>query len=287
MRCAFAATLAGRYPVRELCDALSLGRSTYYGWRERPPSRRCVEDAMLTRLIRQIHRESRGTYGSPRIHLELREEGHCVARKRVARLMRENGLRTRHFKRYKHTTHSIHRWPVAPNVLERRFEVQRPNTVWAGDITYLWTCEGWVYLAVVMDLCSRRVVGWSMSTRMTKELAVDALRKALGQRQPAQGLLYHSDRGSQYASNDYQMLLGRHGVRASMSGKGNCYDNAVVEAFFASLKRELTHGRRYIRREDAYREVFDYIEVFYNRRRRHSSLGGVSPEEYERRLKCA
>lgn len=287
MRCAFVATLAGRYPIGELCDALSLGRSTYYGWQHRPPSRRCVEETMLTRVIRQIHRESRGTYGSPRIHLELRERGHSVARKRVARLMRENGLRTRHFKRYKHTTQSGHRRPVAPNVLERRFEVPQPNTVWAGDITYLWTCEGWVYLAVVMDLCSRRVVGWSMSTRITKELAVDALRKALARRQPAQGLLYHSDRGSQYASNDYQMLLGRHGVRASMSGKGNCYDNAVVEAFFASLKRELTHGRRYVSREDAYREVFDYIEVFYNRRRRHSSLGGVSPEEYERQLQCA
>ena len=281
------AALAGRYPVGELCDAVCIGRSTYYGWRRRPPSRRRVMDAVLSRLIRQIHRDSRGTYGSPRIHLELRELGHFVGRKRVARLMREIGLRARHFKRYKHTTRSDHRLPVAANVLDRRFEVSRPNTVWAGDITYLWTCEGWLYLAVVLDLCSRRVVGWSMSPRITKGLVVDALRKALGQRLPQRGLLYHSDRGSQYASNDYQMLLGRHGVRASMSGKGNCYDNAVVEAFFASLKRELTHGRRYVSREQAYREVFDYIEVFYNRKRRHSSLGGISPDEFEKRLKCA
>lgn len=287
MRCAFAATLAGRYPIAELCDALSIGRSTYYGWRNRPPSRRSVEDATLVRLIRQIHRESRARYGSPRIHLELRELGHFVGRKRVARLMRASGLRARHFKRYKHTTQSGHRLPVAPNVLDRRFAVKRPDTVWAGDITYLWTCEGWVYLAVILDLCSRRVVGWSMSVRMTKELVVAALRKALGERLPTRGLLYHSDRGSQYASNDYQVLLERHGVRASMSGKGNCYDNAVVEAFFASLKRELTHGKRYVSREEAYRDVFDYIEVFYNRRRRHSSIGGLSPDEFEKRFKCA
>lgn len=287
MRCAFVSTLAGRYPIGELCDALSIGRSTYYGWQHRPPSRRHVTDALLLRLIRQIHQESRGTYGSPRIQLELRELGHRVARKRVARLMREHGLRARHFIRYKHTTQSGHRLPVAPNVLDRRFTIAQPNTVWAGDITYLWTCEGWVYLAVILDLCSRRVVGWSMRSRITKGLVVDALRKALGQRRPSRGLVYHSDRGSQYASNDYQMLLGRHGVRASMSGKGNCYDNAVVEAFFASLKRELTHGKRYVNREDAYREVFDYIEVFYNRKRRHSSIGGLSPDEFEKRLKCA
>jgi len=242
---------------------------------------------MLTRLIRHIHRESRATYGSPRVHLELRDLGHLVGRNRVARLMRQNGLRARHFRRYKHTTQSGHGLPVAPNVLDRRFTVDRPDTVWAGDITYLWTCEGWLYLAVILDLCSRRVVGWSMSARITRGLVVDALRKALGQRLPARGLLYHSDRGSQYASNDYQMLLGRHGVRASMSGKGNCYDNAVVEAFFASLKRELTHGKRYVSREEAYRDVFDYIEVFYNRKRRHSSIGGLSPDEFERRLKCA
>jgi len=242
---------------------------------------------MLTKVIRQIHGESDATYGSPRIHLEIRAMGHHTGRKRIARLMRQSGLRARHFRRYKHTTQSGHHLAVAPNVLGGRFEVKHLDTVWAGDITYLWTCEGWLYLAVILDLCSRRIVGWSMGARITKELVVDALRKALGGRLPERGLLYHSDRGSQYASNDYQMLLDRHGVRASMSGRGNCYDNAVVEAFFASLKRERTHGKRYGSREEAYRDVFDYIEVFYNRRRRHSSIGGISPDAFEKRLKCA
>jgi len=288
VRCAFVSAQRDRHGVSRLSRALRIARSTYYAWQTRPPSARSVEDAKLLREIRRIHQENHRVYGSPRIHEELVELGYRVGRKRVERLMREEAIRARHFRRYRHTTQSGHRLPVAPNHLRQQFQVGNPNAVWASDITYLWTGEGWVYLAVIMDLCSRRIVGWSMGHRIEKRLVMAAMRQALHRRAPESGLLHHSDQGSQYASNEYQMLLKRHGIRSSMSERGNCYDNAPVESFFASLKRERTSGKYYATREEARRDIFDYVEVFYNRRRRHSGLGNISPAEFERRREeCA
>jgi putative transposase len=223
----------------------------------------------------------KGRYGSPRIHKELRETGVRCSRKRVARLMRQECLRARGRRRYRVTTQSDHRHESAPNRLGRQFCVASPNRVWAGDITYLWTQEGWLYLAVLLDLFSRRVVGWAVSDRLGADLAVSALQMALEQRRPPRGLLHHSDRGCQYAASSYQAILRRYGVEASMSRAGDCYDNAVVESFFSTLKVELEGVSRHRTRQEAYRELFDYIERFYNRRRRHSSLGYVSPMAFE------
>lgn len=264
-----------------MCWVMGMGRSTFYAWRTRVPSRRSIEDAMLTREIRAIHHESDRTYGSPRMYLELRARGHRIGRSRVARLMRVAGLVAKHERKSKPSLRSEPAASVAPNIVERRFEVGSLNAVWAGDITYVWTLEGWLFLAVVLDLGSRRVVGWTTSDRVTKELVIEAFRNALEQRLPQSGIVHHSDRGSQYGSNEFQMMLRRHGIVCSMSGRGNCYDNAVVESFFSTMKRERVNGRRYETREDAHRDLFDYIEVFYNRKRRHSSLGGISPAEFE------
>ncbi len=246
-----------------------------------------MEDARLLKEIRRVHAESDRTYGSPRVFAELRELGFTMGHVRIERLMHTEGLYAKHTRKYKHTTNSGHRLPISPNILRQRFEMDELNSVWVSDITYLWTLEGWFYLAVILDLCSRRVVGWATSRRINKELVCEAMRRALQQRAPGRGLVTHSDQGSQYASNEYQMLLQRNGVRSSMSGKGNCYDNAVAESFFATLKRERIDHRRYATRDEANRDLFEYIEVFYNRKRRHSSLGGVSPAVYEERLKCA
>ena len=241
----------------------------------------------MLKEMRRIHGESDRTYGSPRMYGELRELGYTMGRHRIARLMHQDGLFAKHTRKYKHTTQSGHRLPVSPNLVRQRFEMEDLNRVWVSDITYLWTMEGWFYLAVILDLCSRRVVGWATSHRINKELVCEAMRRALQQRDTASGLVTHSDQGSQYASNEYQMLLKRNGVRSSMSDRGNCYDNAVAESFFATLKRERVKYRRYATRDEAERDLFEYIEVFYNRKRRHSSLGGVSPAVYEERLKCA
>lgn len=246
-----------------------------------------MEDAGLLKEVHRIHGESDRTYGSPRVYDELRELGFTMGRNRIERLMRQAGLYAKHTRKYKHTTNSGHRLPVSPNLVRQRFERDELNQVWVSDITYLWTLEGWFYLAVILDLCSRRVVGWATSRRINKELVCEAMRRAIQQRVPDMGLVTHSDQGSQYASNEYQMLLQRNGVRSSMSGRGNCYDNAVAESFFATLKRERTSHRRYVTRDEANRDLFEYIEVFYNRKRRHSSLGGVSPAVYEERLNCA
>lgn len=243
---------------------------------------------MLTREIRLIHQETDRTYGSPRMLLELRERGHRIGRSRVERLMRTAGLVAKHERKRRPSPRSEPAASVAPNIVERRFEVGSLNAVWAGDITYVWTLEGWMYLAVVLDLGSRRVVGWTTSDRVAKELVMEAFRRALEQRLPQSGVIHHSDRGSQYGSNEFQMMLRRHGIVCSMSGRGNCYDNAVVESFFSTMKRERVRGRRYETREDARRDLFDYIEVFYNRKRRHSSLGGISPAEFEEQMtSCA
>lgn len=260
-----------------------MSRSGYYAWRSRPESERRKEDRRLLHQIRTIHRESRKAYGSPRIHAELQEAGEHVSRKRVARLMKEDGIVVRPKKRFRKTTDSEHDQPVAQNLLNRNFDVEAPNLVWAADITYIWTAAGWLYLAVVLDLFSRKVVGWAIDDHMRTELPLRALDMAIQRRDPGPNLLHHSDRGSQYASDDYVAALDAIGAVQSMSRKGDCWDNAVVESFFGSLEVELLMQERWETQEEALRAVFEYIEVFYNRRRRHSYLGQLSPEIYERR----
>lgn len=242
---------------------------------------------MLLSEIRVIHRKSRETYGSPRVTAELRDRGIRCGRNRVARIMRDNGICAKMRRKFKRTTDSRHNLPVAANLLDQDFAVGRPNSVWAGDITYVPTDEGWLYLATVLDLYSRQVVGWSMKRRMTRDLVVDALKQAVGRRKPPPGLIHHSDRGSQYASGEFQELLNKHGFLCSMSRKGNCYDNACVESFFGTLKTEMICFERYKTRDDARRSIFEYIEVFYNRQRKHSTLGYKSPVEFEISAKVA
>ncbi len=276
-----------RYPIRLMCRVLAVSAAGYYAWRVRPESARSVSNRTTLSVIRVIHRDSRETYGRPRIWDALVKQGHRIGEHRVARLMRQDGMRAKTVKKWRATTQSQHRFPVAANTLERAFTVEAPNRVWAGDITYVWTLEGWLYLAVLLDLYSRRVVGWARSQRITVELTEQALTMALATRAPTAGLLHHSDRGSQYAATSYQRVLDEYGLIPSMSRKGNCWDNACVESFFGTLKRELVYHRRYVTREEARQDIFEYIEVFYNRQRRHSTLGYHSPAEYEARAVVA
>jgi transposase InsO family protein len=276
-----------RYPIRLMCRALTVSPAGYYAWAGRPESDRSVYNRTLLSAIRMIHQESRETYGSPSIWDALIKRGHRVGEKRIARLMRVEGIRAKTVKKWRATTDSGHTWPVVTNTLNRQFQIEQPNRVWAGDITYVWTTEGWLYLAVVLDLYSRIVIGWAMGHRLTVDLAERALTMALANRKPTAGLLHHSDRGSQYAATSYQRLLGEHGITSSMSRKGNCWDNACVESFFGTLKRELVYHRHYATRDEATLDIFEYIEVFYNRRRRHSTLGYDSPAEYEARTAVA
>jgi putative transposase len=270
------------FPVEFMCEQLGVSRSGFYAWKIRPESARQQQEQQLAEEVAKVHQESRGTYGSPRVHAEMRARGRKVSRKRVARLMKKQKLQARKKRRSVRTTDSNHSQPVAPNVLQRDFSPDKPNSTWATDITYVWTSEGWLYLAVVLDLFSRRVVGWSMSQHIDTKLVLGALEMALEGRQPPQGLIHHSDRGSQYASAEYRQALASRGIQCSMSRKGNCWDNAVVESFFSSLKMELVYLTDFTTRHQARSALFEYIEVFYNRRRRHSSLGYLSPMEYER-----
>jgi putative transposase len=279
---AFIAGEKAAFPVTVLCRTLAVSRAGFYAAQARPPAARARADAQLAVEIAAIHGESRQRYGSPRVHAELRARGQGVSRKRVARLMRHRGLAARRRRRFRVTTDSRHAFPVAANVLARQFAAPAPDTVWVTDITYIPTGEGWLYLAVILDLCSRGIVGWAMSERITRQLPLDALGMALGRRRPSPGLLHHSDRGSQYASGDYQTHLARHGFVGSMSRRGDCWDNAVAESFFATLKVELVHDALWPTRAAARGAVFEYIEVFYNRQRRHSSLGFLSPLAFER-----
>jgi len=283
MRFAFIATEKAHYPVALLCRVLEVSRSGFYAWQQRPAAGHTLQDQSLGLEIAAIFAESRGRYGSPRVHAELRMRGQRTARKRVARLMRSASLRARERRRFRCTTDSRHGMAITGNLLARRFAVLAPDTAWVTDITYLWTLEGWVYLAVILDLFSRRVVGWALNERLERKLALEAMHMALAQRHPAQGLLHHSDRGSQYASTEYQQLLTKYGIRSSMSRKGNCWDNAVAESFFATLKLELVYQSQWHSRAQARSEVFEYIERFYNRQRRHSALGYLCPDEFERR----
>ena len=281
MKFAFIAVEKASAPVAVLCKVLEVSRSGFYAWEQRVPSAHSLEDAKLRVHIAAIHERSRGLYGAPRVHAELRASGFTVSRKRVARLMRELGLESRRKRRFKATTDSKHSLPVAENILDRKFEVDAPDVAWVTDITYVWTSEGWLYLAAILDLFSRRVVGFAMGDRIDRALVLDALCAAVGRRVPNAGLVHHSDRGSQYASNDYQTALDDLGVVCSMSRKGNCWDNAVAESFFATLKTELTYLRRFATRAEAREAIFEFIETFYNRERRHSTLGYLSPVEYE------
>jgi len=271
-----------QYPVTLMCQVLEVVRSGYYQWRKQPLSRRKMADLLLLTHIQDIFVESRATYGSYRIQAELAEQGLRCSRKRVARLMRENNLTPKTVRRFRVvTTDSNHQLPVAPNRLNQEFTADRPDKIWLTDITYVPTAEGWLYLAVVLDLYSRRIVGWAMAASLHRQLVIEALQMALAARQPPPGLLHHSDRGSQYASDDYQVLLTKARMVGSMSRKGNCYDNAPVESFFGTLKTELVFHQQYVTRAQARLDIFEYIELFYNRFRRHSALGYKSPVKYE------
>jgi putative transposase len=271
------------FPVTLLCRTLKVSRSGYYAWRHHKPSKRVQQDQRLLAEIRASYKRGREEYGSPRVHRDLVESSIPVGRHRVARLMRENGIVGRKKRRFVTTTQSDHQLAVAPNLLQRRFGVERPNQVWVADITYVRTWQGWLYLAVLLDLFSRRVVGWATSSRIDAALALAALQMALSRRDIQPGLMHHSDRGSQYASADYQRALDADGLVCSMSRKGNCWDNAVAESFFATLEWELLSQRVFVTRDQARSAIFDYIEVFYNAVRRHSYLDYASPIDFEKK----
>ena len=265
------------YPAKLLCRALGVSRSGFYDWLHSRPSARMQEDARLKVLITAVHRQTRETYGVPRIKRELAAQGHEVGRDRVRRLRLELNLRCKQRRKFIATTNSRHDLPVAENLLEQRFEPTRPNEAWVTDITYIPTAEGWLYLAGVKDVFTCEIVGYAMDARMTQELTTQALWRAVSHKRPAPGLIHHSDRGSQYCAHSYQALVAQFGMRASMSRRGNCYDNAPMESFWGTLKNELVHHRRYTTRAEAKASIQEYIEIFYNRQRRHSRIGFVPP----------
>lgn len=269
------------FSLARTCALFGVSASGFYAWKRRQPSRRQLDDMVFLAHIRSQFSLSRETYGSPRMHAELREDGLSIGRHRVARLMRENGLKALQKRRFKQTTDSEHGGPVAPNVLDQDFIAEQANEKWGADISYIWTAEGWLYLAIVVDLFSRRIVGWATSDRMKKDLALTALKRALVLRQPARGIIHHSDRGSQYCSGDYRKLLTDHKIVASMSGKGNCYDNSMVETVFKTIKSELIWRTAWQSRSQAHIATGRYIDGFYNPVRRHSALGYKSPCRFE------
>jgi putative transposase len=266
---------------------MQVSRSAYYAWWHRIQTRGEKDDIELTGVIQEIFKKSRATYGTRRLQKSLLNRDRTVSRRRIGRLMREAKLACKTKRKFKATTNSQHDLPIAPNQLDRQFTVSQPNQAYVGDITYIHTQEGWLYLAVVIDLYSRQVIGWSMAEHMRAKLVNDALLMAIWQRKPAKGLLWHSDRGSQYASESHRKLLKQHGIRQSMSRKGNCWDNAVSESFFHTLKTELIHHQTYTTRAEARQAVFEYIEIFYNRERLHSANGYLSPVDYELQHKAA
>jgi transposase InsO family protein len=272
------------FSVRMMCDLLSVSTSGYYDWRDRPLSTRAQENIVLSAKIKKIFDDEYSRAGAKRIAKRLRLEGILISRHRVARIMRLNGWRAKAAKKFKATTNSNHKLPVAPNLLQQNFTARRPNEKWVSDITYVWTEEGWLYLAVVMDLYSRMVVGWSMSERMTSKLVIDALQMAIWRRKKPRGVIIHSDRGSQYCSHDYQKLLADNGFICSMSKKGDCYDNATMESWNHSFKVEAIHGEKFTTRIAAKNHVFEYIDIYYNRKRLHSRLGYLSPVYFEAQM---
>lgn len=267
--------------INKMCNVLKVSRSGYYDWRKRSVSQQAQANELLLCEIRKQYDLNRGVYGSPRITEELHSLGISCDRKRVARLMRNHGIRAKTKRKFKITTNSAHRHPLAANIVNQHFVAERPNQLWTSDITYLWTREGWMYLSVILDVCSRQIVGYSMNNRLTTDLVTEAFKRAIEWRKVEPGMIFHSDRGSQYASTDMQRLLASYGIRPSMSGTGNCYDNAITESFFHTLKTELIYFNRYETRKEASNSIFEYIEVFYNRRRRHSAIGYHSPVQFE------
>ena len=284
MKFAFIHEKKERWPVETMCDVLSVSHSGYYAWRDRPPAPRTLSDALLVVDIKAAYVIGRGNYGSPRVQRELRKRDKRVGQKRVERLMRREGIRAKRRRKFRVTTDSNHAQPIAPNVLNRDFTVELPNTAWVTDVTYVWTHQGWLYLAAILDLCSRRVVGWAAGANNDRQLALDALQRATTDRQPRDGMLHHSDRGSPYASADYRAALNALGIVASMSRKGDCWDNAVAESFFATIKGEMIEHEDFQTRAEAIAAIADYIDGFYNVQRMHSSIGYVSPIEFELNL---
>jgi len=260
-------------------------RSGYYAWLNREPNKRDLANEKLDKEIISIFNEHKGRYGSPRLTKELQGRGEHCSKNRVARRMKQIGLKAKGKNKFKNTTDSKHNFPVAPNLLNRNFKAEAPNQKWCGDISYIWTDEGWLYLATVIDLYSRKVIGWSLQATMTKKLVCDALMMALWRRGFPKDVLFHSDRGTQYCSDDYQKMLRSYSLTCSMSRKANCWDNAVAESFFHSIKTELIHSMRYKTREEAKESVFQYIEIYYNRFRRHTSIGSLAPEMFENQCK--
>lgn len=281
MRYRFVERYKKAWPVVLMCKILKLSVSAYYAWRKRPESVRKRENESLMPTVQSIHIQSRQSYGTRRMAKELRKLGYDCRRCRARTLMRLANVRVRTKKRFVNTTDSKHTMPVAENLLDRKFDVSQPNRYWVSDITYIWTATGWLYLATVMDLYSRRIIGWSMDTSMTRQLVIDALLMAVWRRKPDKGLIHHSDRGSQYCSDDFQSLLKQHDIICSMSRKGNCWDNAVMERFYRSLKSEQVCYADYQTPDEARKDIVDYIEMFYNSCRAHSYLGYLSPNEYE------
>jgi len=283
MRYQFIQDHQNEFPLERMCKVLSVSASGYYAWQTRPVSQQAQANEKLLPMIRAIHSRSRKTYGSPRVHAELIADGLKVGKNRIARLMRRENLRGQRKKKQPRTTNSQHSHPVAPNRLNREFQASRPNEKWLADITYIPTAEGWLYLAVVLDLFSRKIVGWAFAATLESNLVEQAFCMAVQNRTTITGLLHHSDRGSQYAGDPYQRLLSDQQIQVSMSRTGNCYDNAPMESFFSTLKCEHVHFQNYRTRQEAQTDIFAYILGFYNRQRRHSSLGYLSPEEFERR----
>lgn len=281
MRYAFIEEHRPMWRLPNMCRALEVSKSGYFAWRDGREAPRRSRDRALSVHIQAIHQQSRKTYGSPRIHHELKEQGMAVGKKRVERLMKSAGIAVLPLRRFVTTTDSDHDQPIAPNLLEQDFSASAPNQRWVTDITYIPTDEGWLYLAAIMDLYSRRIVGWAMETTMHRSLVLKALDMAVTERRPSAGLIYHSDRGSQYASEDHRNALTTNGMIASMSRRGCCYDNAAAESFWHTLKNELIHRTNFQTRDQAKLAIFDYIEVFYNRTRRHTSIGNLSPVEFE------
>ena len=269
------------FAVEKMCRVLGVSRSGYYAWRERKPGKRAVENTRLFVKVNAIFEESKRTYGSPRIVAELHKEGIRCGKNRVARIMRQYNISPIPRKKFKVTTNSDHSEEISPNLVNRNFNQEAPNRVWVSDITYIWTKQGWLYLAIILDLFSRKIVGWSTSNRITASLIITAMKNALTLRQVDAGLILHSDQGCQYASKSFRQLLKDNEVAQSMSRKGNCYDNAVAESFFKTIKTELVKRTLFETRDNANLKLFDYIEIFYNRQRKHSTLNYKSPNEYE------
>ena len=270
------------FRLEKMCQVLSVSKSGYYSWLKRRKSKTQLANIRLLKRIRKIFNNNHQRYGYRRVWFELHLRGIQCSKNRVARLMKAESLKAKRIKRFKITTKSKHNLPVAPNLLNKDFVVTAPDRVWVSDITYIWTWEGWMYLAVIIDLYARKVVGWSMNTRINKELVLSALNQAIDRRRPTAGLIFHSDRGSQYASNEVRRMLEKHCMRQSMSRKGDCYDNAVAESFFATLKTELIYPNFFATRLEARSKIFEYIEIYYNRRRIHSYLNYMTPDQFEK-----